>query len=547
MTLVVLFALLMSCLMGMVAMNAAGDTEPNDELAQAESITTGKSYSGSLSASDTDDYYKVNIAAGEIIDISFIPSSSTKMYLWFGNPSGTKIGEINSFSGIEVTFTHYLSYESTAGDYYIRIYYAEGDYSFQVDVHDQNDAGSGGDAPSEMINSLEIDDGTEYSGELMDEDSQDYYKVYVDSGKIIEITFKATSATNMYCWIGDQDGNKAFEFYSKGGIEDIENYYTAYESEAGFWYVRIYYADGTYTFTADLTDQDDGGSGMDVPETMVDAYEVNANEEYNGVIYDLDNVDYYKMWVKKGATVGISFSAVSDSSMYLRVEDAEGNKVYELNSKGGIQDITPTVSERPSGYWFVKVYYADGAYAFELSADGGSDEVTDDDDVTNLITITITIIDIEINVDCDVEVDVTEVDIDDLDDHFDENNSEQLRVQGLIELNIYFEISPKNSAEEATDVQISLDIEEKIPEGTKTSKIRMFWLDEDKGEWVKVEGSSYDPDTGLLTGEVDHLTVFAAYAEEDSEDMDKDAPGYELVIAIFGCLLLLCILSKRRK
>jgi len=356
----------------------------------------------------------------------------------------------------------------------------------------------------------------------------------------------------LWIWLGNTAGDKVLEFASKGGILATEKYHTAYETEAGYWYVKVYYADGPYTFKIDLTDQNDGGSGGDVAPDMVDAYEVDANVEYNGKLYDLDTADYYKIWILKGASVGIKFSATTNGNMYIRVEDTEGDMVFEISS-GGTKDTQPTVSERPSGYWFVKIYYAEGNYAFELTSSGGSDENETDDDITidddiniNITVIEITISNVDISVESDVEVTITEIDVSDIEKFLNGTLEDSFRVQELIDLEVYFEINPVE--EDAEDIHIEMDIEENVPDDVSHEDVHLYWLDEEEGEWVMVDDSMYDPDTGLLIADIDHLTVFAACAEEDTGDMDKDdAPGYEMFLAIVGSLIVLAFVNRRKR
>ncbi len=551
----ILFVLLAAAVLFLGAamvMNVSADNANNDSLANAEVVTAGSPISGSLDNSeDTDDYYKVSIDAGKIIDVSFTPSSTTPMYLWFGDTNGNKIFEINSKGGIETSQTFYLAHDSPAGFYYVRVYYTDGSYSFKVTLSDQDDAASGGDAPTDVIDALEISPDTEISGELMDWDVVDMYKIWIDSGKIIKATFTPSSLTAMYLWIGNTDANKAFEINSKGGILATEKYYTANETEAGFWYFKVYYTDGTYIFNIELTDQNDGGSGHDVGPDMLTSFEADANVEYSGHLYDLDNIDHYKVWIKHQASVGISFSAATTGNMYIWVGDTEGDKVFELSSTGGIEDVVPTVSERPSGFWWVKVYYAEGSYAFKLTSSGGFDEnITDDDvaddDITNLITVSITISSIEVTVEADIEVTLEEAKASEVDDFFNGSYEDQLRVQELVDLDILFEVNPKNSEEEAKEVHIEFGIKDNLPQGTKPENVKMFWLDEEEGEWVEIKDSEYDPSSGLIEADVDHLTVFAAYAKEDEEQME-DSPAFEIFLVILGCLAAFAFVSKRRR
>ena len=92
-----------------------------------------------------------------------------------------------------------------------------------------------------------------------------------------------------------------------------------------------------------------------------------------------------------------------------------------------------------------------------------------------------------------------------------------------------------------------------IPTGTDPESIKLFYFDEDLKKWVKIEDSYYDPETGILTAKIEHLTVFAPMAskmsgEKKEDDGDGDITIYVvLIIIVIVIISILGILFKKQK
>jgi PGF-CTERM protein len=152
--------------------------------------------------------------------------------------------------------------------------------------------------------------------------------------------------------------------------------------------------------------------------------------------------------------------------------------------------------------------------------------------------------DMELDVWCDGydDLEYDEMDWDALGAEWDALEDWDWEEEGLEDLGLYFEI---NSDDEINFMHVEIDIE--VDKDTDTSTIKLYYLDEDTEIWVKIETSGYNEDTGKLEADIDHLTVFAAMAEDtDGDKVDKDdAPGFAAVLVLFG--LAGAVLFLRRK
>ena len=104
---------------------------------------------------------------------------------------------------------------------------------------------------------------------------------------------------------------------------------------------------------------------------------------------------------------------------------------------------------------------------------------------------------------------------------------------------------------EVSDIHLDIDIGGRIPSDVDEGMIRLYWLDEEHGKWEKIENSSYDPKTGYLSADIDHLTIFAPM-EEPSEKKGAASDENSLaviivVIATVMAVLLVIFLAMKRK
>ena len=110
--------------------------------------------------------------------------------------------------------------------------------------------------------------------------------------------------------------------------------------------------------------------------------------------------------------------------------------------------------------------------------------------------------------------------------------------ENLMDIGLVFEITSDD--EDISDIHLELDIRDQIPTDVDAERIKLFWLDEVNDIWVKIETSSYDPVTGILTADIDHLTIFAPMAEETVQEKRSGESGDSsmvFIIAIIGSVL----------
>jgi hypothetical protein len=199
--------------------------------------TPGRGRTGTLTATDAQDWYFFSICTGQDVTISLTPQSGYNFDLFLSDNQGTQLASsTNPGSDPEL-----ITYTATSTGYlYLKLLYISGTgtgaYTFTVTLLSQDDAGSGDDAPNDFATALLISPGT-YNGYLDMNDPYDFYKISVTSGQGIHVILQMRTTA----YLSDFD----IALYSPSGtIVHEENQYYDDElvypaTESGQWRIRI--------------------------------------------------------------------------------------------------------------------------------------------------------------------------------------------------------------------------------------------------------------------------------------------------------------------
>ena len=200
--------------------------------------TPGRGRTGKLDAStDHEDWYFFSVCEGQDIVIVMTPPTG-KNYdidLW-DEDEILKDSSTNSGSTPELII--YTADHSSR--WYFRVLYVsgtgEGQYTFNVTLDGQNDAGTGDDAPDNFNDAILITPG-EYCGYLDMNDAYDWYKFEVDEGDGIHFNLEMKNSA----YLSDFD----ISLYNPSGeLVHEEDYYYDDEllypaDESGEWRIKI--------------------------------------------------------------------------------------------------------------------------------------------------------------------------------------------------------------------------------------------------------------------------------------------------------------------
>lgn len=348
-----------------------GVDAPSD-FGEALNITDG-SYNGTVTYStDQTDMYKFWAGKGDIIRIEFT-------YLDEGDYLTLKLHDKNHYikktitsNGTKEIMRMVTSFEDAEDWFYIGVEaYSSGNYSFVLNITDQNDGGSGGDAPGLPASDLPTITPSVLTGTAGDNDVSDFYNITVDAGDIIWLAVNATGTDVKIHILDDARILKR--------VFDIEsNKLTSVRLAVDWnftgtnWMFCVINAE-TYEIDFSTTHQNDAGSGTDAPgEPNVD-YSMITNltdGNYTGYI-DLNNdmEDYYRINIKANETVNIIVeSEISVNTLNTWISSRNGTALVSKSSYNGGSIVLNYMAESDMDLYFVaRSSMGFGNYTFNIT------------------------------------------------------------------------------------------------------------------------------------------------------------------------------------
>jgi hypothetical protein len=184
--------------------DAGHKNDAGDSFSRADAIypgelvddTPGRGVTGKLDSSDEDWFY-FSVCIGQDIDITMTPPGTSDFDLALWDDTET-LKDSSSNVGNGVMESVFFTAEYT-GFYYMQITYSSGDsgqYSFDVNLSDQNDANTGDDAGDTFADAVLITPDT-YSGYLDMNDPYDWYKFVVDTGDGIHFNLEMEDTADL--------------------------------------------------------------------------------------------------------------------------------------------------------------------------------------------------------------------------------------------------------------------------------------------------------------------------------------------------------------
>jgi hypothetical protein len=379
-------------LLGALSMlpDSVADVEQNDEFAAAEMTTPG-THSGRLNysggAGDRFDYYKFAVAEGQRFTVNGSAGPGAGVQFHMADPNQAFILESNWLAAGEYQVLNYTLGSSNAGYYYLWFEFGGGadtvaNYSFELAIRDQSDAGQAGDAGDTNSTARTITPGT-YDGWLDVADQFDYYVFDVPPGNRIDLAFTPAGSLRsdgrMRLELGRLDGAafNATNWYGPGESAALTHQTSA--ATGGNYIADMAYmtSGGNYTLTLALVPQNDGGSNVDAAGDLDSGpYMLPGSGSYGGVLHDDDAADCYWFNVTAGQIISCNLTAgaaESDRIKYLMYRpDRTVYKDSEWFNPGESRQTGLVTNNSGAGAWFLEVK-GRNTYTFSLALVGQND------------------------------------------------------------------------------------------------------------------------------------------------------------------------------
>lgn len=314
------------------AQNDAGSGgDAGDEFNAALQIAVGF-YTGTLEGSDTQDWYKFPIDAGEVLNISMTSQFGADFDLKLFDSLGVeKDGSVHIGS-----IPEHVSFASVDSNmWYIRIFTSssQGNYSFTIAKKTQDDAGSGGDAGNSMSSPMLVVPGG-INGWLSPGDESDWYTLAVSSGYYINVDlippYDSDFDLSLLSSLGDEISKSIF----KNGVKEYISHYADTTDDFCIKVSRIF-GQGAYVLTISISTssaiQDaenggDAGNNFNVATLIAPNYYNGTRDKSMG---DVD--DYYRITLNIGKTLGVGGEITSghnpSSAVIVEIYNPSGEEV----------------------------------------------------------------------------------------------------------------------------------------------------------------------------------------------------------------------------
>lgn len=287
---------------------------------EALRISPGQ-YNGYINATypsdDEEDFYKFTAGEGDTINIEFTAYSDYgPIYLYLENSERVEVGSGSSIGGNGTSVEYWTAIGTDRTDWYLIIeYYGAGDYSINLTLGHQNDAGYMTDALEFRSGNITISDGL-HQGALKDLDDTDFFRIPLLPSMVIELNLTSHSPFYQYLAIYEEGSE-----YQLGSISSSEGnsahlvkcFENSYNNKWG--YLRINGGDGHYAFRLRTWIQNDAGTEEDAHTMAINMSEASIIETGNHSGYlDLrgDSTDIFRVVVGAGQTLNISLEPNQD-------------------------------------------------------------------------------------------------------------------------------------------------------------------------------------------------------------------------------------------
>lgn len=305
-------------------------------------IEFDKEYTTALEGDRTEARYTLDAPAGAIMTVTIAnqENSTRGVYTTFES-AGQRFLGFRTEPGASMSETVILAAEGEAP---FELIFTEGpaEFTFEVGLQIQDDAGEGGDAGAELSEAYSISAGQGVAGMLGGEDDTDHYTVDVESGAELTLQASTTAESERGAYFTiELDGDRLFgERVAPGAETDFSMLLS--DEDSGTLDVIVTEGPADYEFTVGFVEQDDGGEPGDAPNELAEARAVAASSPVEGTVGDRDEGDFYT-FTAPGATFSISGTAeaTSDRGFYVTLQDASGSRVAGFRVAPGATETQP--------------------------------------------------------------------------------------------------------------------------------------------------------------------------------------------------------------
>ena len=337
------------------------ESEPNDSISTADSISTNSTVYGVSNTSSDDDYYKFSLSSQGYITITMnhaqLDSGSWYVYLYDTNGNQMYYWKFNAAYASNSTEKIGLP----AGTYYVNIEcgsYAKGvDYNLKVNYAQTNYWETESNDSRTKADNISVN--TTYYGVSNIGSDCDYYKFSLSSQGYITITMNHAQldSGSWHVYLYDTNGNQMY--YWKFDASYASNSTEKIGLPAGTYYVNIEcgsYAKGVdYNLKVNYAQTNYWETESNDSRTKAD--NISVNTTYYGVSNIGSDCDYYKFSLSSQGyiTITMNHAQLDSGSWHVYLYDTNGNQMYYWKFDASYASNSTEKIGLPAGTYYVNI------------------------------------------------------------------------------------------------------------------------------------------------------------------------------------------------
>lgn len=322
------------------------EREFNGSFYLANEINVNQEINGSLMKGDDKDYYVFHLSGDGAVSLSFthpyIDSSSTYWRCYLYNSDQKEIDSF-SFDGNTGDPVQTKEVGLAAGTYYLMVqdyYHSALTYQFKLNY-------TPSDAWEKEFNesfyaSTPMAVNTVERGSLRNSSDVDYYQFTTEKDGFVTIQFQhnyidsSSTYWRLYFYNADEEQLSGYDYEGNTGDAVTSD---CIGIPAGTYYIKVddyYFSSFTYQFQVNFTASDAWETEFN--HSFYTADPIKQGKTYTGTIMNGNDVDYYKITLKKQSTISYSFQHpfIDSTEAYWKtgLYDADGNYIIGYDQKG---------------------------------------------------------------------------------------------------------------------------------------------------------------------------------------------------------------------
>ncbi|MBI5916687.1 MAG: PKD domain-containing protein [Bacteroidetes bacterium] len=323
-----------------------GETEPNDNAAQANMLAVNGSQTGTLIGSDQYDWFLLSLPQGGILALTLQKTGGGSGWMYLRDAEKTGFPELTNIyisSGDSPLEGWTLTYPLLAGNYYVQLFKNTDAINYTV-ISSLTPPGFAEDAePNDtFIQALDMPvngsiSGTfQYYGAGEGQDLEDWYKLTVPQGGTLQLAIHKKSGNNG--WLYFRDGEmaglpKIYDIYLGWGDTPPEGISWSYPVLAGTYYFQVYRGDyglpASTDYKIDVSLAPPGwGEDAEPNDSVAIAQNFPLNDSIGGLLgyyhpgLGYDDWDWFKMTTPENGLLSFNITKIGDNNGNVRLRNA---------------------------------------------------------------------------------------------------------------------------------------------------------------------------------------------------------------------------------